>query len=261
MRKTVRKVRSLRHSANIYCLCILTYLSLYACKDIKLPECTTCNQNQIDTTVPSSEVDDRYKDTLRFDDHPIQTYRSIDYDTTLWTEIVTGDHFRIDLKYATEDNFTEQQIYDCGRCFVRPRIATVLLEVSQRVVKEKGWSLLLYDCYRPRSAQRTLWDIKPDPTYVMHPDKGSMHNRGAAVDLSFVDAEGDPLDMGTQFDHFGREARHSYTELPVEIIDRRAYLRDVMESVGFRSIKSEWWHYSLSGTGAQLTDWEWKCDE
>ena len=117
----------------------------------------------------------------------------------------------------------------------------------------------IFDCYRPLTAQRKLWDIVPDATYVAHPGKGSMHNRGAAVDLTLIDDTGKELDMGSDFDVFGRISRHDNFDLPSKVLENRAMLKTSLTSAGFKSIKSEWWHYSLSGTGSQLSDWDWPC--
>ena len=81
-----------------------------------------------------------------------------------------------------------------------------------------------------------------------------------ALDLTFVDKEGLEIDMGTPFDHFGRESRHNYTDLPSAILANRQYLKSVMQDAGFNAIKSEWWHYSINRTGSPLDDWEWSCE-
>ena len=96
-------------------------------------------------------------------------------------------------------------------------------------------------------------------SYVAHPQKGSMHNRGAAVDLTLVDTNGKQLEMGSDFDVFGRISRHDNLDLPPNILENRALLKSSLTAYGFKSIKSEWWHYSLSGTGSQLSDWNWPC--
>jgi len=184
---------------------------------------------------------------------------AVDYDTSSWSELRAEDHFLLDLRYATTDNFTDTQIYPCGRCFLRPAIAAKLKTINNKIKLEKGYTLKLYDCYRPRPAQQKLWDIVPNPTYVTKPEKGSMHNRGAAVDLTIIDKNGQELDMGTDFDHFGREARHAYDLLPDQVLANRKFLRELMEDNGFKAITSEWWHYSFSGPGAPLSDWQWPC--
>ncbi len=183
----------------------------------------------------------------------------VDYDTTEWTELLTSETYILDLRYATKDNFTKAQIYPCARCFVRPQVQTRLEQIYQTQLKAQGLKFKLYDCYRPRPAQQKLWDIVPNATYVAHPQKGSMHNKGLAVDLTLCDKNGKELEMGTDFDFFGRAARHNYTELDTQILNNRKLLKSLMEKAGFKSIKSEWWHYSLTGTGLGQSDWEWPC--
>lgn len=182
------------------------------------------------------------------------------YDNILWTEISADEGFHLDLKYATEENFTKQIIYPCARCFLRPQVAKKLRDILS-LLNEKNLSIKLFDCYRPRPAQQKLWDIIPDATYVADPKKGSMHNRGLAVDMTICDGNGQELDMGTAFDHFGRESRHNFYDLADDILTNRALLKGTMEEQGFNSIKSEWWHYSLLGTGHKISDWEWDCPD
>jgi len=230
-------------------LCIL----LSSCKELTQP----CDCNEAENTATTKVLND---DSFITSDTTSQINETLDYNIDDWAEIKPDDNFVLDLKYASKDNFTKEVIYNCSRCFLRPVAVDKLRAVSQRVKQEKGWRVKLFDCYRPRPAQYKLWELVPDATYVAHPDKGSMHNRGVAVDLSFVDEDGEDIDMGTAFDHFGRESRHTYTDLNDEIISNRKYLKTTMEEAGFNSIKSEWWHYSINGTGSALDDWEWNCE-
>lgn len=187
--------------------------------------------------------------------------REIDLDTSQWTDLAwLGDAFSFDLRYATPDNFTGEIIYPCGRCLLRPAVAEALLAVSDEL-RSQGYGLLLYDCYRPHSAQWKLWKIKPDRRYVTDPEKGSMHNRGGAVDLTLTDPDGAPLDMGTAYDFFGPEAWHTHEALPDSVLQRRRLLRAAMESHGFAGIRTEWWHYSYKKQSFPLSDYQWPCPE
>jgi len=218
---------------------------------------TSCKNERVPTTKhePTQENMELTKAKL-----PDTTLLSPDYDTIMWQELLPSE-FPLDLRYATKNNFTKVQIYPCARCFIRPQLAKKLLEIQSLELEPKGLNFKLFDCYRPRPAQQKLWDIVPDATYVANPSKGSMHNKGLAVDLTLVDSKGKELDMGTDFDYFGREARHAYTDLPEAVLANRRFLKTLMESNGFNSIKSEWWHYSLNGTGHQLSSWEWPCKD
>jgi D-alanyl-D-alanine dipeptidase len=155
--------------------------------------------------------------------------------------------FILDMKYATDDNFIGETVYDCGRCLMRYEAASALLK-AQAKFKEKGLRIKFYDCYRPLYIQKKMWAKYPNPSYVANPYKGigSIHNRGGAVDMTVVDANGDELDMGTPFDFFGKKAHQDCTDLPKNVLENRKVLRNTMESVGFRRIRTEWWHYSFA---------------
>lgn len=187
----------------------------------------------------------------------------IDYDTTEWAEILLEkDSIYVDMKYAGTDNFVEEQMYECSRCLLRPEVALALLK-AQKNISRKGYKLKVLDCYRPRPVQQKLWDKVPNASYVTPPKKGSMHNRGTAVDLTIVDAQGNELDMGTKFDYFGKEAHHDYYDLPEQVLANRELLKQTMRKAGFLPIRTEWWHYYFA-KGApkshELSDYEWSCD-
>jgi zinc D-Ala-D-Ala dipeptidase len=167
---------------------------------------------------------------------------------------------QIDIKYATTDNFTHSQIYDCPRCFLRPDAAEAIVKAHQNLQK-KGLGLKMFDCYRPRPYQQRLWDKVPNPDYVTPPAKGSMHSRGAAVDLTIVDANGKELDMGTPYDFFGPEAHTDNTKLPQKVLDNRRLLRETLEALGFKGIRTEWWHFSYQKKNYPLSDDVWPCKE
>ncbi len=183
----------------------------------------------------------------------------IDYDTAQWKEITEQSGVVLDIRYATENNFTKKQIYPCPRCFLRPVMAEKILALQSDIKRKYGMSLKLFDCYRPRPAQQKLWDIVPDARYVTPPSKGSMHNRGLAVDITLVDKDGNELDMGTEYDFFGPEAYTTNTTLPEEVLKNRKILIKLMEIHGMKGIRTEWWHFSLKTEKAALDDWEWGC--
>ena len=177
-----------------------------------------------------------------------------------FVELITlAPSIRVDIRYATADNFTKAKIYDCGRCYLRPEAAAAIAQAQDNLKKE-GLGLKMYDCYRPSPYQQRLWDKVPDPNYVTPPAKGSMHSRGAAVDLTLVDlATGKTLDMGTPYDFFGPEAHTDYTNHSKTVLDNRAKLRRTLEAVGFQGIRTEWWHFSYRAQTYPLSDWVWPC--
>ena len=164
----------------------------------------------------------------------------------------------LDIRYATTNNFMGIQVYDCAGCLLRLGAAKALARVQARV-KAQGYGLILFDCYRPQYAQHKLWAKTPDPRYVTPPAKGSMHSRGAAVDLSLVDSLGRELDMGTPFDYFGKEAYWEYTAHSPQVMRNRKILRQAMEAEGFKTVTTEWWHFNYSKGPFKLSDERWEC--
>ena len=184
---------------------------------------------------------------------------SLDYDTSQWTELTVLDStILLDIRYATENNFVGQVLYGCARCFLRPAAAEAVLAAHQEL-KAEGLGLKMFDCYRPRDVQWRLWEIYPKPGYVADPRKGSIHNRGGAVDLTIVDSTGQELPMGTDFDFFGPRANHTFTDLPEEVLANRQKLKALMSKHGFSAIRSEWWHYNFRAQEYELADEEWNC--
>ncbi len=185
----------------------------------------------------------------------------IDYDSSKWTELIRlDDSILLDLRYATENNFVNEKLYDCGRCFLRPEAAKAIVQANQKL-KVKGYRLKMFDCFRPLPIQQKLWDKFQNPNYVTPPSKGSMHNRGLAVDLTIVNKNGTELPMGTPFDFFGKEAHHTYTAHSEEINKNRLLLKKTLESVGFKGIRTEWWHYSYTKKSYALSEMLWGCEE
>lgn len=168
--------------------------------------------------------------------------------------------FAYDLRYATENNFLKEKVYDCAECYTRVKTAKALLaanaEFKKSVVKIK-----FFDCYRPNSVQYKMWEIVPNPQYVANPKKGSIHNKGGAVDITLETLDGEELDMGTDFDFFGKRAYHDMMDLPQLILDNRKLLKETMERHGFWSIRTEWWHYNLSAASNDaVANFKWDCN-
>jgi D-alanyl-D-alanine dipeptidase len=173
------------------------------------------------------------------------------------TDIQSLDpEIRVELKYSTADNFLQADVYgDLEHCYLQKAVAEKLLAAQKALRKQKaGWSLLLYDCARPRRVQLRMWSMvkgTEQQRYVAPPRSGSTHNYGAAVDLTIVDAAGQPLDMGTPFDFFGDLAQPQFEgkfvkegKLSSNQIENRKILRQVMKAAGFNSRLDEWWHFN-----------------
>lgn len=171
-----------------------------------------------------------------------------------------SDQFQYDLRYATTNNFLKAQVYDCAECYTRVKTAKALLKANADFMKQ-GYRIKFFDCYRPNSVQYKMWKIVPNPQYVANPQKGSIHNKGGAVDITLVTLDGKEVDMGTDFDFFGKKAYHDNMDLPQEILDHRKLLKNTMEEYGFWSIRTEWWHYNLAAaSNDKVVDFKWECN-
>jgi D-alanyl-D-alanine dipeptidase len=181
-------------------------------------------------------------------------------DTTFVNIKDYSSDFILDMKYATTTNFLKTKVYDCPICFLRLKTVKSLINANAAFIK-KGYRIKLFDCYRPLDVQKKMWKIIPNTNYVASPTKGSIHNRGGAVDLTLVDKKGKELDMGTPFDFFGVESGHEYKKLSKKVLKNRLFLKTIMEKNNFGAINSEWWHYNLKGsTKDAISNTKWKCD-
>ena len=191
---------------------------------------------------------------------PADTLPPIDYDTSQWTELIRLDStIQLDIRYATANNFVGEILYDCGRCLLRPPVARAIA-AAHRALGRQGIGLKMFDCYRPRPYQQRLWDKVPDARYVARPSRGSVHNRGAAVDLTLFDRRtGRELPMGTDYDYFGPEGHAAYAELPDSILANRRLLQRTLRAHGFATIRTEWWHFDFRGPRYPLSDELWTC--
>lgn len=171
-----------------------------------------------------------------------------------------SDGFAYDLRYATDNNFLKEQVYDCGECYTRAKTVKALLKANEEF-KKHGVKIKFYDCYRPNSVQYKMWKIVPNPQYVANPVKGSIHNKGGAVDITLVTLEGEELNMPSDFDFFGKRAYHDNFDLPQDILDNRKLLKETMEKHGFWSTRTEWWHYNLQGASHDpIANFKWDCE-
>ena len=197
-------------------------------------------------------------DTISALGKKVKTFEGL-ADTTFVRLADFSDDFAYDMRYATENNFLKAKVYDCAECYTRVKTAKALIEANADFMK-KGTKIKFFDCYRPNSVQYKMWEIVPNPQYVADPVKGSIHNKGGAVDITLVDFGGNELDMGTGFDFFGREAYHDNVDLPEKVLGNRKLLKETMEAHGFWSIRTEWWHYNLSAaSNDKVANFKWDC--
>lgn len=155
------------------------------------------------------------------------------------------DDLLVELRYATPDNFLHRPLYPkSARCLLRESAARKL-GVAARLLRQQGFRLRLYDCYRPLSVQWQMWKAFPRRGYVADPRQGSPHNRGAAVDLTLASEVGGEVEMPTDFDTFTPAAHHGYQGGSAASRRHREVLCQAMEAAGFKKNRMEWWHYQL----------------
>lgn len=151
---------------------------------------------------------------------------------------------RVDLRYSGSDNFTGQTIYDFTDAYLRYGTVQKLSQ-AQKELEDVGYSLLIWDAFRPVEAQFRLWEVCPDPVYVANPEKGySSHSRGNTVDVTLTDLAGNAVEMPSGFDDFSPLADRDYSDVTAEAAAHAQLLEDVMDSCGFRPYSGEWWHFS-----------------
>ena len=154
------------------------------------------------------------------------------------------DSFIIEQKYATTDNFTGVQQYDRELCLVNRDIVDMLI-TANRLARENGVQLKIWDAYRPISVQQALHDSVPEElaAYVPAPGPYSMHARGISVDVTLCDKYGHQMYMPTKFDDFSEAAHYDYDDLKTDQIQNRDMLNSIMTAAGFQQSELEWWHF------------------
>jgi D-alanyl-D-alanine dipeptidase len=154
---------------------------------------------------------------------------------------------KLDIRYATRNNFLGRPVYKQARAFLQRPAAEALVRINQKLRKQ-GFGLVVFDGYRPWSVTKTFWDATPEDKkiFVADPSKGSRHNRGCAVDLSMFDlTTGKLVRMPSEYDEMTERAHINYECAPPEAKRLRGILRAAMESEGFAVYEPEWWHYDF----------------
>lgn len=150
----------------------------------------------------------------------------------------------LEIRYATEQNITGKKIYVDRRAWLREETIRKLAQVA-RELEEKGYRLVLWDGWRPASAQKALWAAKPDGRFLTPPNRVSRHTRGTSVDVSLADRNGKILEMPSDHDEFTDRADEDFSDVPKEVAQRARLLRKAMFRAGFSGVPDEWWHYDL----------------
>ena len=152
---------------------------------------------------------------------------------------------KLDVRYATANNFAGRAVYKEARAFLQRPAAEALARVSL-ALREKGYGLAVFDAYRPWSVTKLFWEITPEDKkqFVANPAKGSRHNRGCAVDLTLYDLKtGREVSMPGEFDEMSERSHINYSGGTQEQRLHRDALRAAMEAEGFAVYEPEWWHY------------------
>jgi len=150
----------------------------------------------------------------------------------------------LEIRYATEQNITGKKIYTDKRAWLREETIRKLAQVA-RELEEKGYRLVLWDGWRPASAQKALWAAKPDGRFLTPPNRISRHTRGTSVDVSLADRNGKIVEMPSDHDEFTDRADEDFSDVPKEVAQRARLLRKAMFRAGFSGVPDEWWHYDL----------------
>ncbi|MEA5097644.1 MAG: M15 family metallopeptidase [Burkholderiaceae bacterium] len=155
--------------------------------------------------------------------------------------------FKLDIRYATSNNFVGQPVYEEARAFLQRPAAVALVRVQHKA-KQRGYGLLIFDAYRPWHVTKLFWDKFPHfRQYLGDPAEGSRHNRGCTVDLTLYDLNtGKEVAMPSGFDDFTERAHPDYQGGTQEQRVARDLLRSLMESEGFRVYANEWWHFDCA---------------
>ena len=152
---------------------------------------------------------------------------------------------KLDVRYATSNNFAGQPVYEEARAFLQRPAAEALVRANENL-KSLGYGLLVFDGYRPWRVTKLFWDVTSEENkkFVANPKKGSKHNRGCAVDLSLYDlATGKEIEMPGLYDEMTERSYPDYQGGTEQQRKMRDLLISKMEEQGFKVIPHEWWHF------------------
>ncbi len=215
-------------------------------------------QNKVQNNQPVNEKIIAIQDSNTLDSNVVSTIELVENKEGFKEVILDNEYFLNEMKYATKDNFLKAKIYPCAKCYLRQQVSESLINAS-KIAKQKGYKLIVFDCYRPLSLQKKMFEIVSNKKYVADPKKGSKHNRGAAVDVGLANEDNTPLDMGTEFDDFSEKAHYSNSEISSIAKNNRLILRNIMTQAGFEPYENEWWHFNFKNVDFPLSDFEWSC--
>ena len=227
------------------------FLLVFSCSNPSKDRCKSCELSNTDAL-------DSLENIMR-----IQKLDSLEKATysglgLIDVQSINKDIF-VDLKYAGKDNFMKMKLYKkLSKALLQKEVAKRLSACQIYLTKiDNSLHLLVYDAIRPLSVQQKMWDALDSipvvlrTKFVSNPQNGSLHNYGAAVDVTICDQQGHSLDMGASYDDI-REIAYPRLEkkflengeLTVDQVENRKLLRKVMASQEFSNIDTEWWHFN-----------------
>jgi len=228
-----RKFIRLRNTALL--LCFLAFLPFHAAH-------SQASQDGVYRITPLRPIEELRSEALKAEPpHESGSFRRAEL-----VELVTLDPtIKLDIRYATANNFLSTAVYSQARAFLERPAAEALVRANH-ALKAQGYGLLVHDGYRPWYVTKIFWDATPADKriFVADPKDGSRHNRGCAVDLTLYDLRtGKKVDMPSLYDEMTERAYSSYDGGTAEEKQHRAILRQAMENEGFTVLPEEWWHF------------------
>jgi D-alanyl-D-alanine dipeptidase len=224
--------------------------TIYENNEAQVSENDSFSLKRLDSTIKTIEV--------RFFEPEIDSLEQILIDAGLVDLQSVDSTILVDLRYSSTNNFMHEDVYGgLNKAYIQLSVAQDLAKCQAKLKEiDSNLTLLVYDAVRPRSVQQKMWDILDMPInekvkFVSNPKNGSIHNYGAAIDLTIAYVNGDTLDMGAGFDDIRKIAYPRLEsqflksgELTQKQVDNRKLLRRVMKAGGFYNIQTEWWHFN-----------------
>lgn len=154
---------------------------------------------------------------------------------------------KLDIRYATKNNFMKQVMYGQAKAFARKPVVESLKKVQGELSK-KGLGLKIFDGYRPYAITVAFYKKASDKNFVANPKQGSKHNRGCAVDLTLINLKtGKEIAMPTPYDSFSAAAAANYPNVSPEVKKNRDFFIAIMRKYKLNVLENEWWHYDFQG--------------
>ena len=181
----------------------------------------------------------------------ISKYLRVYYSTNVSNEGIDLSQYdvKVSMKLSTSDTSIGQPFYTRNLCLLQYDTLQLFIKAIQRF-KRDGYTVVIYDAYRPTSVQQKWFDVVKVHKWVANPSigMGGVHDRGTAIDMSLIDRDGNELEMPTPMHTFTEESARTNEEMSDTARANMDYMTSVMVSCGFTYINSEWWHFQDRNT-------------